>query len=100
MPPKDLPSYVKWVIDQKPELKNTPEDVKVELQSQLEDRLDDLINAAIIENLPDSELDYFQHLLNNGTDQQIQDFCQQNIPDMDEVVAGVLIQFRNDYLGA
>ena len=98
MPPKDLPSYVRWVIDQKPELKETPEDIKVELQSQLEERLSDLINVALIDAMPESELPYFEKLLTHGTGAQIQEFCQENIADMDEIVAGVLLQFRNDYL--
>src|SRR4051812_37791922 len=99
MPPKDLPSYVRWVIDQKPEFRNLEDAVKAEISLQLEERLEQLINSAILAAMPESELDYFEKLLTHGTEQQIQDFCQQNIPDMDELIAGVLLQFRNEYVG-
>ena len=98
MGPKDLKSYVSWVIDQKPELKDTPADVKAELQKQFEERLENLVNAAILAEVPESELEHFQRLLNHGTEEDIQKFCDQVVPNLDEVVARVLVQFRNEYL--
>ena len=99
MPPADLPSYVGWVIDQKPELRDTPDDVKRELQQQLEERLEDLINAALLAAMPPNELEFFEKLLTHGTKKQIQDFCESTIPNMEEIVADVLLRFRNDYVG-
>lgn len=99
MPPKDLPSYVSWVIDQKPELKETPDDIKVVLKRQLEERLENLVNAALLAELPPEELEHFDKLLGHGTEKQIQDFISTNIPNSEEVVAGVLVRFRNEYLG-
>ncbi len=100
MPPKDLPSYVAWVIEQKPELKDTPDDVKTELQAQLAERIENLINAALLAEMPAAEVERFDRILSHGTSQDIQNYVQQAVPNSEEVVARVLLQFRNEYLGA
>lgn len=100
MPPSDLPSYVRWVIDQKPELRDTPEDIKAELQVQLEDRLESLVNAALLAELPESEVTHFEKVLLHSTDEQVQQYIANTIPNSEEIVARVLLQFRNEYLGA
>lgn len=100
MPPQDLPSYVTWVIDQKPELRDTPAEVKTALHQQLQERLENLINMAILAALPTDQIPHFERLLAHSGQDEIQQFCQEQIPDMEELVAGVLVQFRNEYLGA
>lgn len=99
MPPKDIPSYVRWVMDQRAELKDTPEDIKKEMRIQLEDRLETLVNSALLAELPPDQLEHFDSLLAHGTEQQVQDFIDQNVPNKEEVVARVLVGFRNEYVG-
>lgn len=100
MPPQDLPSYVEWIVDQKPELRDTPADVKQALQQQLQERLQNLINVAILAALPPDEVPHFERLLAHSGQDEIQRFCQEAIPNLEELVAGVLVRFRNEYLGA
>jgi len=99
MPPQDLPSYVRWVIEQKPELRDTPEDVRQQLQKQLEERLERLIDAALLAELPEEELPHFEKLLKHASQDDIQKYLDQQIPEKEEIVARVLLQFRNEYLG-
>ena len=98
-PPKDIPSYVAWVLDQKPELDNTPAEVKAELKQNLTDRLERLINTAIAAQIPKAKLDEFDALLVDGDEAKIQKFIHQQVPNVDELIAEILISFRNDYLG-
>ncbi len=100
MPPKDLPSYVTWVVDQKPELRATPQEIKDELYPELQGRLEALINTAVLAALPQDQLAHFERLLEHGSQKDIQEFCHQAVPNMDEIVARILVQFRNEYLGA
>ena len=100
MPPQDLPSYVKWVVDQNPELHDTPDDIKAELYPELQERLESLINTALLAAMPEAELPYFERLLEHGSDEDVQQFCQQNVPNMEEIISRILLQFRNEYLGA
>ncbi len=69
--------------------------VKVDLHDALEDR----INATILANLPESKLADFDKLLDAGDDKAIYKFCQDNIENLDAVMAGEFLAFRNTYLG-
>ena len=100
MPPKDLDEYIWWLMDQKPELEKTPKEVKVELHKQLSERMEALVNAAIVAALPPSSLEEFQKVLDQNDQNATVAFCESKIPNMDEVVAKALMQFKEDYLGA
>lgn len=100
MPPKDLDEYIWWLMDQKPELEKTPKEVKVELHKQLSERMEALVNAAIVAALPTSSLEEFEKVLEKEDQQAVIAFCESKIPNMDEVVARALLQFKEDYLGA
>lgn len=99
MPPQDLPGFVKWVIEQKPELRDAPADVRVEIAQQLEQDLERLINTALIANMPPAELPYFEQLMGSGSQAQIQKFIEQKVPNMHEVIAKVMVDFREQYVG-
>lgn len=100
MPPKDLDEYIWWLMDQKPELEKTPKEVKVELHKQLSERMEALVNAAIVAALPPSSLEEFEKVLDEQDQEAAIKFCESRIPNMDEVVARALLQFKEDYLGA
>ncbi len=97
--PKDLNEYIAWVLGQKPELGGLDSDVIDQLKSDLADRLEDQINAAMLNALPKERLVDFERLIESGTSAQIQDYCKQHIPDYEEVIAGVLVRFKVSYLG-
>lgn len=75
-----------------------PTEVMEQLRSDLVVRAENLINAEILANMPESLLDDFEKKLNGGNDEEIQVFCKQNIPNLDEVVANALIKLKNIYL--
>lgn len=100
MPPTDLGQYVAWIIEQKPEMRETPADVKRELQDQLEERLEQVINMALLANMPKGEFENFEKLLDNGSQEEIEKFVADKIPNMNEIIAKVLVDFREQYLGS
>ncbi len=69
--------------------------VKADLMSRIEDR----INAGIVAHLPEDQLPAFDKLLEGGSDEEIQAFCQKHIPDMDNLVASEMLAFRQTYVG-
>lgn len=99
MPPKDLPSYVEWVIEQKPELRDTPADVKAELKTQLQERVENLINSALLAAMPADVVPNFERILVDGNERDIDSFISRTVPQKEEIIAQVLLQFRNDYIG-
>ena len=70
-------------------------DLKHDLLAQLEAR----INAAVLERLPPSRLAEFEGLLATEDAGAVRNFCKENVPDLDALVAGVLERFRKAYLG-
>jgi hypothetical protein len=65
----------------------------------LMERLEDIVNAALLRNIPESKLKTFDELLETGSDDDIQGFCHGNIPDVVAIVVSVLAAFRKQYLG-
>lgn len=100
MPPRDLPQFVDWVIEQKPELRDTDPAVKRELHDQLLERVEQLINMALLANMPKEELPAFEKLLDEGSQPQIEEFVETRVPNMKEIVAKVLVDFQEQYLGS
>jgi len=73
------------------------EQIKKDLLSRVENR----INAMMLQKMPASKLDDFEKLLDSKVgEKKIQDFCQKNILNLDQEVASELLRFRNVYLNA
>ena len=70
--------------------------IKIDLMERVEDR----INAAILENMPKDKLEEFDSLLDSADSREIQMFCQNNIANLDEIIAQTLVDFRNIYLNS
>jgi len=70
-----------------------------QMQKDLVERIEDGINAMIVENMPAEELPKFRELLENGTDEEVQVFCEQNIEGFADLLAQNLLRFREIYLG-
>jgi hypothetical protein len=80
------------------ELTNLDPEVLAQVKSDLLDRIEDRINAAIVEHVPAEKLEYFEQLVSRSDQKEIQSFCHRNIPGMDEIVAQELVAFRSTYL--
>lgn len=72
------------------------EQLKSDLMGDLEDR----INAAILAAMPEEKLASFEKILDQGNAAEIQEFCAKNVPNLKEITALEMLNFRKTYLGA
>ncbi len=73
-------------------------DVKQEMKEDLIERIEKLINAEILINIPPEHLASFESVLESGDSVEIQKFCQKNVPNIQTIVAGALLRARSAYL--
>ena len=93
-----IEAFVEKLLKEKGMTGLSPE-VMAQLKSDLADRAETLINAEIVANLPKDKLSEFDALLESGGEEEVQDFCQKNIPNLAEVTAGALLKLQKAYLG-
>ena len=74
-------------------------EIVAQIKADLEDRLEDKINALILRELPEDSLDEFNTLLDRDDEKELTSFIQKNIPDIDTKIATELLIFRQTYLG-
>ena len=95
----ELTIFINQVLDQKG-LGSLDAEVREQLVSDLEKRLVDQINRALIEALPEAKLAEFTSLADSkATDEQLQGFLSQNGVDSQAVTADTMLQFKQAYLG-
>ncbi len=95
----DLQAYVDKLISEKIEFKNLDGEVITQIKSDLLGRVENRINAVIVNNLEETELEEFNKMLDsNKSDEEVQAFCNKNIPDLAQLIATELIVFRQTYL--
>lgn len=92
-----LESFVDRLIEEK-NYENLDAEVLSQMKEDLFERVEDRINAAIVNNLPENKYDEFERLLDEADDQELQKFCQDNIPNLAEIIAEELLAFRKTYL--
>ena len=95
---KNIEEFVNKLIEDKGFNEQDP-DVLAQMKSDLLDRVENRINAMIISELDSEKLPGFEKILENGSEEEIQKFVKDNIPDIDERVAAELLTFKNIYLG-
>ncbi|MDR3642029.1 MAG: DUF5663 domain-containing protein [Candidatus Doudnabacteria bacterium] len=74
-------------------------DVMEQIKADVYDRAEDIINATIMANIPPEKLEEFDKLLDGGNQQAIEEFTNRQIPNLQELTAEALTNFRNTYLG-
>lgn len=76
-------------------------EVIAEIKQDLLDRIENHINAAVLDRLPNNQVAEFERLLDNENKDsgQIQQFIQSHVPDLERLVQQTLASFRNTYLG-
>lgn len=77
---------------------NVEADVLERIKKDLKDRIEDRINASILEHLPPVRLEEFEKLLDESSQEEVQAFCEKHVPDLPAVVANAFIGFRQLYL--
>lgn len=96
---KDLDLFIDRLIQEKG-LESLEPELLNQVKTDLKDRIEDIINATILEKLTPEKLADFEKLLDSkASDETIQKFCKENIPNLEEVLARVFLDFRQTYLG-
>ena len=96
----DLKNFVDRLVEEKKLPENLEKEVVEEIKKDLSTRVEERINAVIVNNLSEEKLGEFNEMLNkNASDKEMQDFCLKNIPDLPQLIASELIVFRDTYLG-
>lgn len=91
--------FIDQLIEEKA-LKNISLEVMLQIKEDLADRIEDRINAVILANMPPSHLEEFDKILDSNDVEKIQLFCQSNVPELDNIIANELMNFRNTYLNS
>ncbi len=94
-----LSEFVDRLIEEK-RFSVTDTDVLRQIRSDLTERVEDRVNATILENIPTEKLEEFSTFLDRANAEQIQEYCRKNIPNLDELIAEALVGFRDTYLNA
>ena len=95
---KNIEEFVDKLIEDK-KFNEQDSDVIAQMKNDLLERVENRINAMIISKLDPEKLVEFEKVLDSGSEEEIQNFVKNNIPDIDERVAAELLTFKNIYLG-
>lgn len=95
----DINTFVGSLIEEKG-LTNLDDKVIDQMYKDLVSRVENRINAIIATNIPESSRDEFEKLIDSdATDEVVQNFCSEKIPDLQNLVATDLAKFQSIYLG-
>lgn len=95
----ELTVFINQILDQKG-LTGVDLKVREQLVSDLEARLMDQINRAIVNAVPEEKMDEFERLASDAKDEDIQKFLVDNGVDTQKIASAVMILFKDAYLGA
>jgi hypothetical protein len=75
--------------------------VRSEFEAELASRLNEFINARILDAMPAVVVQRFEALLESDPDEAVvQRFVERNVPNQQEVVTNAMVEFRRLYLGS
>jgi len=95
----DLNMFVDRLIEEKKFPEDLEKEVIDQIKADLLSKVEDRINAVMIANLAPEKLEEFSGMLDkNITDEEMQKFCTENIPDLPQLIATELIVLKNSYL--
>lgn len=95
----NLEMFVDRLVEEKKLPENLEKEVVDQIKSDLLERAEDRVNAVIINNLSTEKLEEFNKMLDeNKSDEEVQKFCSENIPNLPELIATELISFKQTYL--
>ena len=94
---ENLDKYIDELIKEKGLAEKDEETLK-QIKADLFDAIEDRINTMVMEKLPIEALSQFEEKLDTGTEEEIQNFLLQYIPDIKERINFELISFKTMYL--
>jgi len=99
-PPQTIDEFVTWVLDQDPSLEGIDPDVRQQLEADYVEAVDSRITRAIFDALTEDQVAEMGKLLDSASTAEVQDWVAQRVPNNSDIVAGVLLQWKDEYLGA
>jgi hypothetical protein len=78
--------------------KDLEESTVVGLKKDLKERLENRIKAMILSQIPEDKLNDFEKIIDSGDATSTQNFCNENIANFPELLAGELLNFRSRYI--
>jgi hypothetical protein len=94
---KNIEEFVDKLVSEKGFDTQDPE-VLAQIKSDLLERVGDRVNAMIMSAMPEEKLSEFEGVLDSKDDEKIANYVKEQIPDIDERTATVLLSFKNSYL--
>lgn len=95
----ELTIFINQLLDEKG-VAGLDSEVREQLVSDLEARLTDQINRALVNALPESKLTEFTQLVDSHkSDQEVQEFLKANGVDTQAVTTDTMLTFKQAYLG-
>jgi len=96
---QDINAFVERLVEEKG-IRNVDPEVREQIKKDLTDRVEDRVNAVILEKMPPAKLEEFSTIVDRGSEADAESFCAANIPNLDQHIAVALLQFRDSYLNA
>lgn len=95
----DLSMFVSRLVEEKKFPTSLEKEVVDQIKADLLVRVEARMNAVLISNMSPENLEEFNKLLdNNATDEEVQKFCADAIPDLQQIIASELMVFKQKYL--
>jgi hypothetical protein len=98
--PRTIEEYVRWVLAEDHTLDGVDPEVKKQLEADYVQALETEITAALVNALPPDQLAYFEKMLEHSGINQVQGMIEEHVPDAQDIIAGILLRFRTEYLSA
>ena len=95
----DLAMFVARLVEEKKFPESLEKEVIDQIKADLLSRVENRMKAVIISNLTPEKLEEFNKLSeDNISDEDMQNFCAENIPNLSQLIASELIIFKQKYL--
>lgn len=102
--PVQIPAEIKTFLDsilEEANMTTLDDTMRQDMITQMFERLDQHLSAVILESLPEDKVEEFIKMNEEQKSQEeIQAYLQQYIPNVQEVMANAFTEFRNMYLGS
>lgn len=93
-----LEQFVDRLLEEK-KLVGLDQEVLQQAKEDILTKAEERIKATIFANLPSDKLEKFNELMEASNEANLQAFIRQEIPNLEQLIATSLLEFRNTYLG-
>lgn len=95
----NLNTFVDALIEEKG-LSDLDPEILAEMKNDLMNRIEDRLNMIIVKNMPGVNISEFEKMMDEEkSDEELQKFVEEKIPDITALVASDLAHFKGVYLG-